>query len=49
MDRVKREKRYEGEGEGERDMVEWSVGKCFECEPLDHMNGGDEKNLRNLR
>ena len=29
-------------------MVEWDIRECVECEPLDHMDGGDEENLRNL-
>ena len=39
---------YEGERGRERDIVEWGVEECDECEPLDQMNDGDKENLKNL-
>ena len=46
MDLVKREKIYEGEGQ--RNMVEWGVEECVECETLYLMDSGYEENLMNL-
>ena len=38
---------YDGEGVREKDMVEWGVRECIECDSLNHMDdGGNEQNLR---